>query len=65
MLKHFTVLIFRVWRNSEEKVLLESQDVSGTIAEQLGNGPKAVFQVAGDSAYPLSPFVLKPYPVCH
>ena len=42
----------RVWNNSEEKVILEGQSTEARLAEQLGNGPGAVFMVAGDSIYP-------------
>ena len=38
----------RVWRNSEEKVVFEGQ---------------RRFMLAGDSAYPLSPTMMKPYKV--
>ena len=40
---------------------MEGQDLRGRIAEQLGNGPGAVYCVAGDTAYPISPFLLKAY----
>ena len=39
---------FRVWRNSEDKFVLESQKD---------------FMVAGDSAYSISPTLMKPYKV--
>ena len=52
-----------MWRNSEEKVILEGQDLGGRMEEQLGNGPKAVYMVAGDSAYGISPFLIKAYKV--
>ena len=40
------VFTYRVWRNSEEKVVFEGQ---------------RRFMMAGDSAYPLSPTMMKPY----
>ena len=55
----------RVWNNSEERVILEGQSTAARLAEQLGNGPGAVFCVAGDSAYPLSNFLLKKFKVIH
>ena len=56
-------ILSSIYRNSEEKIILESQSAIARIEDQLGNGRGAVFACAGDSAYPISYYMLKPYEV--